>query len=113
MTAAPPRTRLQEAQKTLYWKSESAQTEEEWRENSSIFQIPPNCGIPLIIGCAENDTAEFHRQPEEFLKAWQAAGNKGELIELMGRHHFTGSMCYGEADHPLFQKMCAMIGVPV
>jgi arylformamidase len=86
-------------------------SEDDWRENSSIFDIQPNCGIPLLIGCAEHDTAEFHRQPEEFLKAWQAAGNEGEFIELMDRHHFTGSMCYGEPDHELFQKMCKMIGV--
>ena len=86
-------------------------SEEDWRENSSIFQIRPNCGIPLLIGCSEHDTAEFHRQPEEFLKAWKAAGNEGEFIEIMGRHHFTGSMCFGESDHELFHKMCKMIGV--
>tara|TARA_Y100001936_G_C16094323_1_gene690370 strand:+ start:17321 stop:18205 length:885 start_codon:yes stop_codon:yes gene_type:complete len=86
-------------------------SEAEWRENSSILHIPAECDVPLLIGCAEHDTAEFHRQPEEFLKAWQAAGHSGEFIELMDRHHFTGSMCFGEADHPLFQKMCDMIGV--
>ena len=86
-------------------------SEEDWRENSSIFDIQPNCGIPLLIGCSEHDTAEFHRQPEEFLKAWTAAGNEGEFIELMDRHHFTGSMCYGDPDHELFQKMCKMIRV--
>jgi arylformamidase len=86
-------------------------SEEDWRENSSIFDIQANCGIPLLIGCSEHDTAEFHRQPEEFLKAWKAAGNEGEFIELMDRHHFTGSMCYGETDHELFKKMCQMIGV--
>lgn len=83
----------------------------EWRENSSILHIPKDYGAPLIIGCAENDTAEFHRQPEAFLKAWTAAGHRGEFIELMDRHHFTGSLCYGEPDHPLFRKMLQMIGV--
>ena len=86
-------------------------SEADWRENSSIFHIPKETSAPLIIGCSEHDTAEFHRQPEEFLKAWQAAGHKGEFIELMDRHHFTGSLCFGEADHELFQKMIKMIGV--
>ena len=86
-------------------------SEEEWRENSPVLHIPDHCDTPLLIGCSEHDTAEFHRQPEEFLKAWQAAGHKGEYIELMDRHHFTGSMCYGEPDHPLFQKICNMIGI--
>ena len=83
----------------------------DWRENSPILHIPPVCDTPLLIGCAEHDTAEFHRQPEEFLKAWKSAGHSGELIELMDRHHFTGSMCFGEAEHPLFKKICQMIGV--
>ncbi len=86
-------------------------SEAEWRENSSIFHIPKDYGAPLIIGCSEHDTADFHRQPEEFLKAWKAAGHHGEFIELMDRHHFTGSMCFGDPDHELFRKMVKMIGV--
>jgi len=86
-------------------------SEEDWRENSSIFHVPKESAAPLLIGCSEHDTVEFHRQPEEFLKAWQAAGHQGEFIELMDRHHFTGSMCFGEPDHALFQKMIRMIGV--
>ena len=86
-------------------------TEAEWRANSPILHIPKDYGAPLIIGCAEHDTAEFHRQPEAFLETWTAAGHRGEFIELMGRHHFTGSMCYGGPDHPLFRKMVQMIGV--
>jgi arylformamidase len=86
-------------------------SENAWRENSPIFHIPAVCDTPLLIGCAEHDTEEFHRQPEAFIKAWQSIGHSGELIELMGRHHFTGSMCFGEAEHPLFKKICEMIGV--
>ena len=86
-------------------------SEEEWRACSSIFQIPSDYGPPILIGCSEHDTEEFHRQPLEFLKAWQAAGHAGEFIEIMDRHHFTGSMCFGETDHPLFQKMATMIGI--
>jgi len=86
-------------------------SEEDWQENSPIRHIPKECSTPLLIGCSEHDTAEFHRQPETFLKAWQAAGHKGEYIELMDRHHFSGSLCYGEPDHPLFQKICDMIGI--
>ncbi len=88
-------------------------TEEQWRENSPILHIPKQCDTPLLIGCSEHDTAEFHRQPEEFLAAWKKAGHKGEWIELMGRNHFTGSMCFGEPDHPLFRKMADMVGFKV
>ena len=84
-------------------------SEKDWYQNSSIFSIPTNCTTPLIIGCAENDTAEFHRQPENFLAKWRHAGNKGEFIELLDRHHFSGSMCFGDSSHPLFHKMIKMI----
>ncbi len=84
---------------------------EDWQENSAIRHVPKTSTSPLIIGCAEHDTAEFHRQPKKFLDAWKKAGHKGEFIELMDRHHFTGSMCFGEEEHPLFKKMCEMIGV--
>ena len=86
-------------------------SQNDWRENSPIFHIPAVCDTPLLIGCAEHDTEEFHRQPEGFIKAWQSAGHSGEFIELMGRHHLTGSMCFGESEHPLFKKICEMIGV--
>ena len=86
-------------------------SQNDWRENSPIFHIPAVCNTPLLIGCAEHDTEEFHRQREAFIKACQSAGHGGEFIELMGRHHFTGSMCFGEAEHPLFIKICEMIGV--
>ena len=86
-------------------------SQDDWRENSPIFHIPAVCDTPLLIGCAEHDTEEFHRQPEEFLKTWQSAGHSGEFIELINRHHFTGSMCFGESEHPLFKKICEMIGL--
>ena len=85
-------------------------SKKDWYENSSIFFVPKNCKTSLIIGCAENDTDEFHRQPESFLAKWMAAGNKGEFIELSDQHHFSGSMCFGDASHPLFHKMMKMVG---
>ncbi|MFL2668378.1 MAG: alpha/beta hydrolase, partial [Alphaproteobacteria bacterium] len=39
-------------------------SQDDWRENSPIFHIPAVCDTPLLIGCAEHDTEEFHRQPE-------------------------------------------------
>ena len=42
-------------------------TEDEWRENSPIHHIPKDYGAPLIIGCSEHDTAEFHREAVRLL----------------------------------------------
>jgi len=85
--------------------------EESWRRGSSIHQIPSDYGAPLIIGCGEGDTAEFHRQPEAFLAAWRKAGHKGEFIEIKGAHHFAASYAYNDPDGPLVRMMLDQIGV--
>jgi len=82
-----------------------------WRRNSSILHIPTGYGAPLIIGCGEGDTAEFHRQPEAFLAAWRKAGHKGEFIEIKGAHHFHASYAYNDPDGPLVKMMLKQIGV--
>jgi arylformamidase len=82
------------------------------RRNSAIHHIPTGRPVPkLVIGCSEHDTAEFHRQPQDFLKAWKAAGHDGTWIEIMGCHHFTGSYAYNDVDSELVTLMRKNIGV--
>jgi arylformamidase len=82
------------------------------KRNSAILNIPTGRPVPnLVIGCSEHDTAEFHRQPLDFLAAWKAAGHDGAWIEIMGCHHFTGSYAYNDVDNELVTLMCKNIGV--
>lgn len=82
-----------------------------WRRNSAIHNIPAGYGAPLIVGCGDGDTAEFHRQPEAFLAAWRAAGHNGEFIEIEGAHHFAASYAFNNPDGPLVRMMLDQIGV--
>lgn len=84
--------------------------EEGWRRNSPIHNIG-TYGPQLIVGCAEHDTDEFHRQPLAFAEAWKQRGHDCAFIELMGRHHFTGNDMFGEPDGPLLEAVFRQIGV--
>ena len=85
-------------------------TEESYKRVSAIHHIPSGYAPPLIIGCGEFDTEEFHRQPEVFLKAWKQAGHQGQFIELSGRHHFSVNNAYCEPG-PLLDMIFKQIGV--
>lgn len=80
------------------------------RRNSAIHNIP-DYGAPLIIGCGEFDTEEFHRQPLAFAAAWQERGYQHEFIELAGLHHFVVADAYKDPASPLFKALMKQIGI--
>jgi arylformamidase len=45
-------------------------------------------GCPLIVACAEFDTAEFRRQARDFAAAAEQAGGTVRLVEGRGFNHF-------------------------
>lgn len=81
-----------------------------WRRNSPIHNVRTDYMPPLIIGCGEYDTAEFHRQPLAYADAIRKKGYKAEWIELPGRHHFAVSDAFNE-DGPLQQLIFRQMGV--
>ena len=81
-----------------------------WRRNSPIHNIRDDYMPPLIIGCGEHDTAEFHRQPLAFAEATKKKGHKAQWLELAGRHHFAVSNAFSE-DGPLLQAIFKQMGV--
>ena len=81
-----------------------------WRRNSPIHNIRDDYMPPLIIGCGEHDTAEFHRQPLAFIEATKKKGHKTQWFELAGRHHFAVSHAFSE-DGPLLQAIYKQMGV--
>lgn len=85
-------------------------TEESYKRVSAKLNIPTGYAPPLIAGCGEFDTEEFHRQPIEFVEAYKAAGHQAQFIELEGRHHFSVNNAYCE-DGPLLDAIFKQIGV--
>src|SRR5690606_12641915 len=81
-----------------------------WKRNSPILHIGDDYMPPLIMGCGEHDTAEFHRQPLAFIEATRKKGHKADWIELAGRHHFAVSEAFNE-DGPLIDAIYRQFGI--
>ena len=76
----------------------------EIERNSPIRHIPSAAG-PLIVTLGGDESAEFHRQSQDFLAAWTRAGLKGAYLDLPGLNHFTVLEGYMDRRSPL----CAAI----
>jgi arylformamidase len=72
--------------------------------NSPIRHIPKQAA-PMIVTYGEEESSEFHRQSQDFLAAWKAAGLTGEYLPLPGKNHFTAIDGFLDADSPLFRAI--------
>lgn len=63
-------------------------TGQQIRRNSPILNVPEG-GVPLLISWGGNESAEFHRQSEDFGAAWRSRGNSAILHAQPGCDHFT------------------------
>ena len=58
------------------------------RRNSPMFDVRP-CATPVLVTWGADESAEFARQSTGFHDAWQAAGNRSELLPQAGANHFS------------------------
>ena len=58
------------------------------RRNSPLFTVR-ECTTPVLITWGADESNEFARQSTSLHDAWQAAGNRSELLPLTGANHFT------------------------
>ena len=77
---------------------------EEIARNSPILHIPAQAG-PMIVTLGGEESAEFHRQSQDFLAAWTRAGLRATYLDLPGANHFTVLEGYMDPNSPL----CAAI----
>jgi len=75
-------------------------TPEEIERNSPMRHIPAQAG-PLIVTLGGDESAEFHRQSQDFLAAWTGAGLAGVYLDLPGANHFTVLEGYMDRHSPL------------
>ena len=82
--------------------------EGEIARNSPIRHIPPAAG-PLIVTLGGDESAEFHRQSQDFLAAWTGAGLQGTYLDLPGANHFTVLEGYMDRNSPLCSAILRQI----
>ena len=80
----------------------------EIERNSPIRHIPEAAG-PLIVTLGGNESAEFHRQSQDFLAAWTRAGLEGAYLDLPGLNHFTVLEGYMDRRSPLCSAILRQI----
>ncbi|MYK59361.1 MAG: alpha/beta hydrolase fold domain-containing protein, partial [Rhodospirillaceae bacterium] len=76
--------------------------------NSPILHIPQAAG-PLIVTLGGDESAEFHRQSQDFLAAWTRAGLPGTYLDLPGLNHFTVLEGYMDRRSPLCSAILRQI----
>lgn len=69
----------------------------------------PTSAPALIADVGGIESAEFHRQSQEFIAAWQAAGLDGKYVQSEGCHHFSVIEGFGQAQSDLSQRLCSFI----
>lgn len=75
-------------------------THETVLRESPLFHIPDQC-FPLLISLGEDESNEFHRQSEAYLKAWQQQNLKGTLLIQPGKNHISAIEELAEPHSPL------------
>jgi arylformamidase len=80
------------------------------RRNSPLFAVR-ECKTPLLITWGADESAEFARQSRTLHAAWQAAGNRSELLPQPGANHFSAIEGFGSADSALCRWLARALGV--
>lgn len=78
------------------------------RRNSPLFFIPERA--PELLLCVGGlESAEFHRQQDDFLARWRMAGLPARVVPMPGYHHFDVIQQIGNPRSPLFEAIMGQI----
>jgi arylformamidase len=72
--------------------------------NSPLF-LSPRTRSPVLVAVGGDETAEFHRQAEEYVAWLKRHGIAVDYLDLAGRNHFTVLDDFRGRGGPLFQAM--------
>jgi len=83
--------------------------EAEIGDNSPINLIPKTSDATLLATVGGVESSEFHRQTDDYLRAWQRCGHRGTRIDLPGFHHFDVILELERPGNALFDNLLANI----
>jgi arylformamidase len=75
---------------------------------SPLHHIPDDC-CPIVFTVGENETSEFHRQTNEYMKACNKKGIPTSYVEMPDCNHFDIVMNLNKKDGSLFQAVLSQI----
>lgn len=91
-------------------KEELGLDEDGLQRRSPILNVPAG-EMDLLLGVAELDSAEIHRQMDAYGDAWEATGKSSTRIEEKGQNHFSVSVAFGQAETELGQAGLRQMGL--
>jgi len=80
------------------------------RRNSPQAHFPCQ-GPEIVVSYGALESAEFARQSQEYLEAWQARGLPGRFMAAPGRNHFDVVLQLGEPGTPLYRAALQLLGL--
>lgn len=75
---------------------------------SPLYHVPDE-SCPIIFTVGENETSEFHRQTDEYMKACAKKGIQTSYVAMPVFNHFDIVMNLNKKDSPLFQALLDQI----
>jgi arylformamidase len=78
------------------------------RRNSPMFAVRP-CATPVLVTWGGDESDQFARQATGFHAAWQAAGNRAELLPQRGANHFSAIDGFTDPDSALCRWLAARL----
>lgn len=79
------------------------------RRNSPVL-LAPATHAPVTVAVGGAESAQYHRQAEDFVRAWRAHEIDVTLLDLPGRNHFTIVPELADPGGALLERACAMLG---
>lgn len=78
---------------------------------SPIF-LPPRTAGPLVLAVGGLESLEFHRQTDDFAKAWAARGVQVATMDQTRHNHLTILEDLAAPQGPLIEVLCDLAGPP-
>lgn len=83
-------------------------TGDEIERNSPVLAVRRS-GVPMLVSYGGAESAEFARQSRDYLAAWTAAGNPGELWEQPDANHFTAIYGFEDPKSELCRRLLRLM----
>jgi arylformamidase len=82
----------------------------EARALSPMF-MTPSTRAPMTVVVGGTESEEFHRQADDFARAWRDAGVTADILTVPGRDHFTVLNALAEPGHELLAAAYGLLGI--
>ncbi len=95
----------------LSYRNERLKLDEAAVQRLSLVHQQPTVRCPLIVACAETDTAEFQRQTLATGDYWRAHGNPVQTFQISGKNHYDMVLDLADPGSALFKACVRMMSL--